>query len=135
MAYSHGKHTEIEVAGGDISVWCKTSEFTRNADKHELDGYGVDDKIVQGGKRGGEFVCGGAYDTTEDGPAAIIDPLVGTELPITILRRTEGTGVGKPLQTFSATVDEYKESNPHNDYVMWSAKFTVSGPVVKTVQT
>lgn len=134
MAWGHGKRTLITAATKDISRWCKNSEFTRTADKHNVDGYGVDDHEFGGdGIRGGEFVMDGTYETnTDTGPSAVLDPLVGTLVVFT--RKPEGTGTGKPLQTFTGFLEEFKETNPVADYIKWAAKVTVSGPVVKTVQ-
>jgi len=135
MALGHGKRTQITVAAGDISAWTKNSEFTRGADKHDTTGYGADDHTFGGdGLRTGEFVCDGLYDgTAGTGTRAILEPLVGTV--VTVTRKPEGTGSGKPLQTFQAFVDEYKETNPVADYIKWAAKMTVSGLVAKTTQS
>jgi hypothetical protein len=61
-----------------------------------------------------------------------MDPLVGTLMVIT--RKPEGTGTGKPLQTFTALLEEYKESNPFAEYIKWAAKWTISGAVARTTQ-
>ena len=134
MALAHGKRTQITAAGADISPWCKNSEFTRTADEHNVDGYGVDDHEFGGdGIRGGEFVADGTYNNDETtGPCNVLDPAVGTLMVLT--RKTEGTGTGKPLQTFTGLLTEYKETNPVADYVKWAAKWKVSGEVVKTEQ-
>lgn len=129
----HGKRTVITVAAADISPYTNTSELTRAADKHDTTGYGVDDHVVDPGLKSGDFTCGGTYDSTATvGPRAVLRPIVGTKVAIT--RKPEGTGTGKPLESFNATVDEYKETNPVADYIKWAAKFTVSGPIVDTVQ-
>lgn len=134
MALAHGKRTIITAATADISPWCKNSEFTRGADKHDVTGYGADDHEFGGdGLRTGDFVMDGTYDSSlTTGPSNVLDPLVGTLIVFT--RKAEGAGTGKPLQTFTGMLEEYKETSPVADYVKWAAKVTVSGAVVKTVQ-
>jgi hypothetical protein len=131
MAFVHGKRTIITVATKDISPYCNTSEFTKGADKHDTTGYGKDNHVFEGGLLTGEFVCGGTYDNTASiGPHNALDPLVGTV--VTVTRKPEGSGTGRPLQTFTALLEEYKETSPVADMVKWSAKFTVSDVVVAT---
>jgi hypothetical protein len=133
MATSHGRKTVITVSTKDISPYCKTSSLERGAAVHNTTGYGVDDELNEGGLRNGKFTCGGVYDNTASvGPANALDPLVGTVCAV--VRKVEGTGTGKPLQTFNAVLEKYVETNPHDDMVTWSADFTVSGTVAKTVQ-
>lgn len=133
MAFIHGKGTVITVASKDISQYCTTSSLTRGADKHDVTGYGKNDHVVQGGLLTGEFTCEGTYDNTAStGPRAALQPLVGTVAACT--RKPEGTGVGKPLETFSALLDQYVETSPVADMVKWSAKFTVSDAIATTVQ-
>lgn len=133
MATSHGKKTIITVATKDISPYCKTSSIERGAAVHNTTGYGADDEVNEGGIRKGKFTCGGTYDNTASvGPSNALDPLVGTVCAV--VRKVEGTGTGKPQQTFSAVLDTYTETNPHDDMVSWSASFTLSGPVTKTTQ-
>jgi hypothetical protein len=57
---------------------------------------------------------------------------VGTNATIT--RKPEGTGVGKPLETFDAVLEQYVETNPVADFIKWSAKFTVSDAIATTTQ-
>jgi hypothetical protein len=78
-------------------------------------------------------VFGGILNNTAvTGPRYSVRPLKGTTAVFT--RKVEGTGAGKPLETFSALIEEYKETSPVNDMVKWASKCTVSGPVVTTVQ-
>lgn len=133
MATAHGKLTVITVATKDISPYCKTSSLERGAAVHNTTGYGVDDELNAGGLRNGKFTCGGVYDNTVSvGPRNALNSLVGTVCAIT--RKVEGSGTGKPLDTFSAVLEKYVETNPHDEMVTWSADFTVSGPVVPTAQ-
>jgi len=133
VSFVHGKSTVITVATKDISQYCNKSVLTRGADAHDLTGYGKSDHVVGGGLLKGEFTCEGNYDNTAvTGPRAALQPLVGTT--VVVVRKPEGTGTGKPLETFSALLEQYVETNPVADYIAWSAKMTVSDAIATTVQ-
>lgn len=133
MTTVHGKVTVLTVATKDISPYCKTSTLERGAAVHNTTGYGVDDEMNAGGLRNGKFTVSGVYDNTVSvGPRNALNALVGTVCAIT--RKTEGTGTGKPLDTFNAVLEKYVETNPHDDMITWSADFTVSGAVVASTQ-
>lgn len=133
MATSHGKLTVITVATKDISPYTKTSSLERSAKTHDVTGYGVNDEAHAGGLLGGKFTCGGVYDNTVSvGPRNALNGLLGTV--VAVVRKVEGTGTGKPQDAFSAVLEKYVESNPHDDMVTWSADFTVSGAVTATTQ-
>lgn len=133
MTTVHGKVTVLTVATKDISPYCKTSTLERGAAVHNTTGYGVDDELNAGGLRNGKFTVSGVYDNTVSvGPRNALNTLVGTVCAIT--RKVEGTGTGKPLDTFNAVLEKYVETSPHDDMVTWSADFTVSGAVAATTQ-
>lgn len=133
MSRSHGKRTVITVEAVDISPHCNTSALTRTAKVHETTGYGADDEANDPGLKGGKFTMGGSYDTNATtGPSVALDPLVGTK--VSVVRKTEGTGTGKPSQAFEAVLNSYVETNPVNDYVQWTAEMTIDGAVTKTTQ-
>lgn len=132
MATQHGKATVLTVNAKDISLFCKSSSLERGASVHNTTGYGVDDEANAGGLRNGKFTVSGIYDNTAlTGPRIVLNPLVGTLVPI--IRKIEGTATGKPIDTFSAVLEKYVETSPHDDMVTWSADFTVSGAVVASV--
>lgn len=134
MAKVHGKNTVITVATNDISPYCKTSSLERGAAVHDVTGYGVDDEAYSGGLRNGKFTISGVYDTTATvGPRNALMALVGTSCAI--VRKPEGTGTGKPNEAFSAILEKYTETSPHDDMVTWSADFTVSGAITNTTQS
>lgn len=133
MPNVHGRRTQITVDANDFTPFTNTSEFTRGADKHDTTPYGVDDHKVEGGLRSGDFTMGGIYDSTAStGPHNFLKGRTGTTCAM--IRKPEGTGTGKPTETFSAVLEEFKETNPVADFIKWSAKFTVSGAVADTVQ-
>lgn len=133
MTTVHGKLTQLTVATKDISPYTKTSTLDRSAQTHNVTGYGVDDELHSGGLRSAKFTCSGIYDNTVSvGPRNALNGVLGTVVVVT--RKPEGTGTGRPLDTFNAVLDKYVETNPHDDMVTWSAEFTVSGPVAATAQ-
>lgn len=136
MALVHGKQTEITVDADDLTDWCDTSEYTREADEHDVTTYGSaqssNSHAMKGGLLKGGLTIGGLYESGATGPKAIIEPLIGTNVVVT--RKVEGTGTGKPLETVTCHVKDYKETAPVADYVRWTASLTFDGAVAKTTQ-
>lgn len=132
MARAHGRKTQITVAATSITAYCDTSELTREADEHDVSTYGPDDAEYDGGLRRGGFTCGGVYATGAAGPGAVLRPLIGTV--VAIVRKVEGTGVGKPQEAFSGLLKKYVETAPVADFVRWSAEFTKTGAITDTTQ-
>jgi hypothetical protein len=133
MGYVHGKKTVITVATKDLSTWTKNSSLERNADLHDLSGYGIDDRVHGGGLRTNKFTMSGSYDdTAATSPKGVLSGAVGTSLAI--VRKAEGTGTGKPQETFNAILEKYVETAPFDDYISWTADFTLSGGVTSTTQ-
>jgi hypothetical protein len=134
MSKPHGKNTVITVATKDISPYTKTSTYTRSAKSHDTTGYGVDDEDYEAGLKGGKFSMGGTYDNTASvGPRNALHGLVGTK--VAVVRKTEGTGTGKPQDTFSMVLESYVETNPHDDMISWTAEGTIAGGVTTTAQS
>ncbi|GIF71907.1 hypothetical protein [Asanoa siamensis] len=132
MGWVHGKKTVLILNGVDISAYCNTSEFERNADKHDTTTYGKDDHEYDGGLGDGAASCGGLYDNTAAGPRDTIEPLVGTK--VTLVRRPEGTGAGLPQDSVTVLIEKYVETSPVAEYVAWSCTMQPSGAVTSTNQ-
>lgn len=133
MAFVHGKLTNITVATKDISPYTKTSSYEGSADVHETTGYGKNSKTKAGGLLDGKFTCGGTYDNTAStGPRNALKPLLGTS--VAVVRKPEGTGTGKPMDTFQAVLSKYVETNPVDDMVTWSAEFEISDDITTSTQ-
>lgn len=132
MAYVHGKNTYISVDGDDISQFCDASELNRVADSHDLTGYGKNSKVRGGGLLDSDGSMSGHYFTGATGPRAILEPLVGTV--VELIRRPEGTGAGKPMDTLDVLIKKYTESAPVADYVKWSCDFEGSDDIASTTQ-
>ena len=133
MSTVHGKLTVITVATKDISPYCKTSSYEGSADVHDTTGYGKDAHVKDGGLLDGKFTCGGTYDNTAlVGPRNALKPLLGTK--VAVVRKPEGTGTGKPQDSFQAVLSKYVETNPVDDMVSWSAEFEISDVITTTTQ-
>ena len=133
MAFVHGRTTSVTVATKDISPYCKTSSYEASADVHETTGYGKNAKTKAGGLLDGKFTMGGTYDNTAStGPRNALKPLLGTT--VAVIYKIEGTGTGKPQDSFSGVLSKYVETAPVDDMVTWSAEIEVSDVVTTTTQ-
>lgn len=131
-SFVHGKGTVLKVGSNDISAFTSNSQFERSADSHDVTGYGATSHAYHAGLLDAKFTMDGTYDSTATtGSRAIFGTAVGTTLAIT--RDPEGSGTGKPTESFSIVVTKYSESSPVNDMVKWSVEGQVSGDV--TVST
>jgi len=130
--FIHGKGTFISLNAVNLSTFTDASELERNADKHDVTTYGKDDHVYQGGLGDGKASMSGTYDNGVAGPRATIEPLVGTV--VTLIRRPEGTGSGKPQDSVSVLVEKYVETNPVAGMVAWSAELQPSDAVNSTPQ-
>lgn len=132
MAKAHGKETYVSLDGDDLSTYTNASEIDREADEHDVTGYGADDHDYEGGLLGGTASMSGIYDTAAGGPRATIRPLLGTK--VVFVRRPEGTGAGKPQDSMTVLVRRYVETNPVADMVSWSCEMRICGAVTSTTQ-
>lgn len=133
MTFVHGRKTYVSLNAADLSAYTDNSDLTRGADSHDVTTYGKDDHVFVGGLKKGNASMSGTYDNTVSvGPRAVINPIIGTV--VTMVRRPEGTGSGRPQDSASVLVEEYVESAPVADMVKWSVKLTVSDAVTSTTQ-
>jgi hypothetical protein len=134
MTFVHGKDTYISLDGDDLSPVTTTSQLEKSADSHDVTTYGQDAHVFNGGLLNGTATMSGIYDSsTSTGPSAVIDPLVGTN--VTLIRRTQGTGAGKPQQSVNVLVLKYTETNPVADMITWSCDLQLSGTITGSTQT
>lgn len=132
MAESHGKLTVVKLNATAISAYTDSTTFEREADEHDSTCYGVDDKEVVGGLKGGKVTIGGKYVTGVSGPGPIIEALLSTK--VAFVYQAEGTGTGKPQRSCTVHVKSYNQSSPVADIVRWTAELTISGAVDSTAQ-
>jgi hypothetical protein len=135
MAYQHGRFTVITVNAKDLSQYTKTSTLELDQDVHDTTGYGSTAHTKMGGLTDASFTMSGTYDSTAStGPRAALLSLITTPAGTTITVKPEGTGSGKPLDTFTGILKKYTQTAPVDDMVTWSADFEVSGAVASTTQ-
>ena len=133
MSFVHSKSTFFSINGADLSTYTNQSAFTRGADIHDLTTYGKDDHVNAGGLGVSSGSASGLYDSSASaGPRGVLEPLVGQT--VTMIRRPEGTGSGKPQDSVSVVVGQYVETSPVADYVAWSVELTGSDSVTSSVQ-
>lgn len=133
MALVHGRLTVVKVATKDLSTYTDSSELNRTGDSHDVTTYGNTAHRKAGGLLDGKFTMSGTYDSTAvTGPRAVLEPLLSTVVPV--IRQPEGTGAGKPQDSFNGLLTSYVETNPVADMVKWSAEFEIDGDVDSTVQ-
>lgn len=132
MAFVHGKDTFISLNGSDLSPFTDTSELGRTADVHDVTTYGKNSHVKVGGLLDGKGSMAGTYDNTAAGPRDVIEPLIGQT--VTLIRRPEGTGTGRPQDSVSVVVAGYTETNPVADMVKWQAELELSDEVTSTNQ-
>ena len=137
MAFIHGKNTVVKVATKDLSAYTDSSEFNRSGDSHDTTTYAAATTggahVYEGGLTDSKFKMSGTYDSTAvTGPRAALNPLLATT--VAVIRMPEGTGTGKPQDSFNAVLTGYVETNAVADMIKWSAEFQVSGAVNMTAQ-
>lgn len=133
MAFVHGKDTFVSLDGSDLSAFTNTSEVTRTADSHDVTTYGNGTHVYVGGLKDGTATMGGTYDNTAStGPAAVIKPLLGTN--VDFVRQIEGAGSGLPQESVEVLVTQYVETAPVADMVTWTCEMQLSGPIDDTAQ-
>lgn len=133
MTFIHGKDTVVKLGGKDLSAYTNTSEITKASDSHDVTAYGAGAHNYQGGLKDGSASMGGTYDNTAvNGPRAVIDPMVGTN--VTFIRQIEGAGSGKPQDSVTVLVVNYVETAPVADMVTWTCELQLSSVVNTTPQ-
>jgi hypothetical protein len=132
MTFVHGRNTQVEIDGDDISEFCNSTTNNRSADSHDVTTYGKNSHVFAGGLKGGTATIGGPYDNGVTGPRSVIEPLLGSVVPFVF--RPEGTGVGKPESTVDVLVMAYNESAPVADMIQWTAELQFSDDVVTIAQ-
>lgn len=132
MAQKHSKYTVIIVNGNDISQFCTDSTCEQSSGTEDLTTYGKN-AIVKGGTLlDGAFSCSGKYDDSGTGPRAVLKPLVGTT--VNVKYRPEGTGSGKPQDSFSVVIGKYTETAPVAGYRTWALETEPSDAWDSTAQ-
>lgn len=132
MPFVHARNTYVMLGGVDLSAFVNSSEFSRSADSHDVTTYGRESRVYQGGLMDATFNAEGIYDNGTIGPRDTIEPLIGTT--VALVRRVEGTGTGRPVDTCQVLVTSYVETSPVDDMVTWSVECQVSGEITSANQ-
>ncbi len=134
MAEIHGRKTVVLVDSNDLSTFITNASFPNEGEVSEVTGLTRDRRRYIRSLANSTFSIEGFYDDGATGPAAILEPLVDSETPATVVRRVEGTGAGLPEMSFSAFVTSYEETSPVDDVIGWTAEFQVSGDLTTSTQ-
>jgi hypothetical protein len=133
MGFQHGKDTVLTLDAKALTAFANSVKWNAAVDSHDVTTFGKDAHDYQGGLKDGTATVEGIYDNTAvTGPAAVIQPLLGTN--VDFVYQPEGTGVGKPTRTVEVLVETYEESSPVADMISWSAKLQFSEAPAYTTQ-
>lgn len=127
MAFKHGKDTIVKVGDEDISKYCNSTEWTEEAEGHEVTTYGNKAVRRAGGLKDGSATIEGYYESKEDGPEDVIRDKLG-EI-VELIFRPEGDGEDKPQSKVDALVTSYEQTNEVEEMITWSAEFEFDGEV------
>lgn len=126
MAFVHGKGTVVSIAGDDMSVYGTSCEYELKSEAHDVTTFGHDYKVFSGGLKESTMKIEGNYDdTASSGPAATLEPLLGTVTEM-IYKPEGATGL---TRTFDALLTQYTETSPVNDMIKFAAEFQGSDAV------
>lgn len=133
MAFVHGKSTYVSLDAKDLSAFCDNVAFNRSSDSHDVTTFGKNAHTFAGGLLNGTATVTGKYDNTAlTGPRAVVQPMLGTVVPL--IYRPEGVGAGKPEETVDALVTAYEQTNPVADMVTFSITLQLSDDVTSSAQ-
>lgn len=134
MSFVHAKNTFISIDGNNLSTFTNTSSWEDSSAKHDVTCYGANRMAYAYGLGDGKQTIGGVYDNTAAGPKAVLEAIKDAGELVTLIRRPEGTGSGRPQESVSVLVEKYTESSPVADMVTWSADLQMSGDITRTTQ-
>lgn len=134
MTFVHAKDTYLSIDGNDLSSYCDSSSWEDSSQKHQVTTYGANRHTYAYGLADGKLSIGGTYDNTAAGPKAVLEAIKDAEQLVTLIRRPEGTGSGKPQESVSVLVEKYAESNPVADMIKWTCDLQMSGDITRTTQ-
>ncbi len=132
MGKVHGRGLYVSLDGEVISPYCNSFVPNRGADEHDTTTYGAEHHDFEGGLLNGSATIGGFYDSAAGGPAAVIEPLLGTK--VTCVWRPEGTGTGKPEKSATVLVKSFNTSIPVADMITFTCEVTFCSEPTTTTQ-
>jgi len=130
MTFVHAKNVVVSLDGDDLTPFTNKCDLDREADTHDTTCFGQDSKNYAGGLLDGKVQVEGTYASGASGPAAVIEPLIGTI--VVLVYKPEGAGVGLPIKTVSVVVSKYKESSEVAGMIKWTAEMQCTGDIALT---
>ena len=134
MAFYPANDVYFSVDGTNIAAYCSSIDVSYTVDELETTTFAAGGHTYLGGMTGGSVSVSGSYDDGSGGPKAIVEPLMRDGDLVTAVYRPEGTGTGKPQQSFSVLVTTYGESSAVGEIIKWSSEMKVSGAVTDSTQ-
>jgi len=134
MAFVAANDVYLSVDGTNIAAYCGSIEVEYSVDSLKTTTFAAGGHTYQGGMTDGKLSCEGTYDDSMSGPKAIIEPLMRDGDLVAAIYRPEGTGSGKPQQSFNVLVTTYSESSAVGEMIQWSSEMKISGAVTDTTQ-
>jgi hypothetical protein len=113
-----GCNATFTLDGNDLSDFINNLSFGESADSLDVTTFGNKSHRKVGGLFDGAISADGIYDTTANGPRDVVQPLIGTVVPI--IWRPEGAGMGLPETTGDVLVVSYNETAPVAEVVSFS---------------
>jgi hypothetical protein len=135
MAFYPANDVYLSVDGTNIAAYCSSIEVNYTVDSIDTTTFAAGGHTYQGGMTDGSVSVSGTYDDTASGPKAVVEPLMRDGDLVACVYRPEGTGTGKPEQSFNVLVTTYGESSAVGDMIKWSSEMQVSGAVTDSVQS
>lgn len=120
--------------GNNIAAFCGSIEVSRSVNTLQTTTFSAGGHTYQGGMTDGSLSLSGTYDDGATGPKATIEPLMVDGQLVEAIYRPEGTGSGKPEQTFDVLITSYQESSAVGEMIQWSAEGQISGAVTDSTQ-
>jgi hypothetical protein len=134
VAFVAANDVYLSVDGTNIAAYCSSIEVEYSVDSLQTTTFAAGGHTYQGGMTSGSISAEGTYDDTASGPKAVVEPLMRDGQLVAAVYRPEGTGSGRPEQSFNVLVEKYAESSAVGEMIQWSADMKISGAVTDAVQ-
>lgn len=131
---THSTNVVIILDGNDLSEYLEDSTWDDTNEKQMVTTYGNRRNVYDYGLGDGKLTISGVYDVTENGPKAVIEEIKDDKRMVTLVRRPEGTGSGKPQESVSVLIEKYTETAPVAGYVKFACDVQPSGDITRTTQ-
>jgi len=125
--FTHGKNTNFQISGTDLSGEHNKVDFPRTLDTPEVTTFGKNDKCYIPGLRGATISFEGFYDTGTD---ATLGGYYGQMCLFSYY--PAGTGAGNVLYTGTGIVNAYNVSGVVNDAIKANGSMIVSDAVTRS---